>query len=56
MHAGVARDVERTRIKRERQLDFEMQAELEKELKKSQTVVDTTVQAPAPGASGVSKE
>jgi len=38
MHAGVIRDEERTRIKRERQLDFEMQRELEREYKKSQSV------------------
>ncbi|KAF8473834.1 cytochrome c oxidase assembly protein [Kalaharituber pfeilii] len=45
MHAGVLRDEERTRIKRERQLDFEMQAQLERDLRKSQTVVDTTAEA-----------
>ncbi|PUU75830.1 hypothetical protein B9Z19DRAFT_1102719 [Tuber borchii] len=38
MHSGVIRDEERTRIKRERQLDFEMQRELEREYKQSQSV------------------
>ncbi|RPB04549.1 hypothetical protein L873DRAFT_1799478 [Choiromyces venosus 120613-1] len=38
MHAGVIRDEERTRIKRERQLDFKMQQAMEKEYKKSQSV------------------
>lgn len=49
MHAGVLRDVERQRIKRERQLDFEMQAALEKEFRKTQSVVDTTSEAPPDG-------
>jgi len=38
MHAGVIRDEERTRIKRERQEDFDLQQALEKEFKKSQSV------------------
>lgn len=40
MHAGVIRDVEQQRIKRERQADFEMQRALEEEFKKLQTVHD----------------
>jgi len=40
MHAGVIRDMEQQRIKKERQLDFDMQAELEKEYRKLQTVSD----------------
>lgn len=44
MHAGVIRDEERSRIKRERQLDFDVQKALEKEFKKSQSV------SPAHGA------
>lgn len=40
MHAGVLRDMEQQRIKRERQLDFDMQAQLEKEYRKLQTVSD----------------
>jgi len=46
MHAGVLRDIERQRIKKERQLDFEVQATLERELLKSQDVVDTSSQVP----------
>ncbi|KAK3401449.1 hypothetical protein B0T20DRAFT_115024 [Sordaria brevicollis] len=42
MHAGVLRDMEQQRIKRERQLDFDMQRELEAEYKKLQTVRDVT--------------
>lgn len=40
MHAGVIRDFEQQRIKRERQADFEMQRELEQEYRKLQTVSD----------------
>jgi len=40
MHAGVIRDMEQQRIKKERQLDFEMQRALEQEYKKVQTVHD----------------
>lgn len=40
MHAGVIRDMEQQRIKRERQADFEMQRALEQEYKKVQTVHD----------------
>ncbi|KAL8388281.1 hypothetical protein RB595_009340 [Gaeumannomyces hyphopodioides] len=42
MHEGVVRDMEQQRIKRERQLDFELQRALEQEYKKGQTVRDTT--------------
>ncbi|ETN37627.1 uncharacterized protein HMPREF1541_07250 [Cyphellophora europaea CBS 101466] len=42
MHAGVVRDMEQQRAKRERQADFEMQRQLEEEYKKTQTVHDTT--------------
>ncbi|KAL8653024.1 MAG: hypothetical protein Q9210_002342 [Variospora velana] len=38
MHAGVVRDMEQQRVKKERQADFEMQKELESEYKKVQTV------------------
>jgi len=38
MHAGVIRDMEQQRLKRERLADFEMQAELEKEYRKVQNV------------------
>ncbi|KAJ9200464.1 hypothetical protein DTO166G4_9065 [Paecilomyces variotii] len=37
MHAGVERDVERQRIKQERQAEFEMQRRLEEEYRKIQT-------------------
>lgn len=40
MHAGVLRDMEQQKIKRERQLDFEMQRQLEEEYRKIQTVND----------------
>jgi len=42
MHAGVVRDMEQQRVKRERQADFEMQRQLEEEYKKIQTVHDST--------------
>ncbi|KAI2605682.1 uncharacterized protein GGS25DRAFT_351260 [Hypoxylon fragiforme] len=45
MHEGVVRDMEQQRIKKERQLDFEMQKVLEEEYKKGQTVRDTTAEA-----------
>jgi protein PET117 len=38
MHAGVERDEERQRIKRERQADFEMQRRLEEQYRKIQNV------------------
>ncbi|KAH8692386.1 putative cytochrome c oxidase assembly protein [Talaromyces proteolyticus] len=38
MHAGVERDEEKQRIKRERQADFEMQKRLEQEYRKIQNV------------------
>lgn len=40
MYAGVERDMERQRVKRERQADFEMQRRLEAEYRKIQTVSD----------------
>lgn len=41
MHAGVERDMEQQRIKRERQADFEIQKKLEEEYRKVQTVSDS---------------
>ena len=38
MHAGVVRDMEQQRVKRERQAEFQMQRELEGEYRKVQTV------------------
>ena len=40
MHAGVIRDMEQQRLKRERQADFETQRALEQEYRKIQTVSD----------------
>lgn len=40
MHQGVIRDMEQQRLKRERQLDFEMQRQLEEEYRKVQNVSD----------------
>ncbi|OAA66658.1 hypothetical protein SPI_01234 [Niveomyces insectorum RCEF 264] len=40
MHQGVVRDMEQQRIKKERQLDFDLQRALEAEYKKEQTVHD----------------
>ncbi|PSN67040.1 hypothetical protein BS50DRAFT_380674 [Corynespora cassiicola Philippines] len=40
MHAGVIRDYEQQRLKRERQADFEMQRALEEQYRKVQTVSD----------------
>lgn len=42
MHEGVVRDMEQQRIKRERQLDFDMQRALEAEFKQHQSVRDST--------------
>ncbi|KAM3425449.1 Protein pet117 [Cercospora zeina] len=42
MHAGVIRDMEQQRIKKERQADFEMQRQLEEQYKKVQNVSDST--------------
>ncbi len=41
MHAGVVRDIEQQRIKKERQADFDMQKALEEEYKKVQQVHDS---------------
>lgn len=38
MHKGVERDVEKQRIRRERQADFDMQKALEQEYRKIQNV------------------
>lgn len=47
MHEGVVRDMEQQRVKRERQLDFDMQKALEEEYKQHQTVRDSTTDAEA---------
>ncbi|KAK7520515.1 hypothetical protein IWX49DRAFT_316923 [Phyllosticta citricarpa] len=41
MHAGVIRDLEQQRLKRERQLDFDMQRKLEEEYRKIQSVSES---------------
>jgi protein PET117 len=40
MHEGVIRDMEQQKLRRERQLDFDMQKALEKEYRKEQEVQD----------------
>lgn len=40
MHAGVVRDMEQQRLKKERLADFEMQRTLENEYRKIQNVSD----------------
>lgn len=42
MHAGVIRDMEQQKVRKERQLDFDVQAALEKEYRKVQDVRDTS--------------
>ena len=50
MHEGVVRDMEQQRVKRERQLDFDMQRALEAEYKQHQTVRDSTAEMDAKDA------
>lgn len=45
MHAGVVRDIEQQRVKKERQADFDMQRALEEEYKKVQQVHDSSEDA-----------
>ena len=40
MHVGVIRDMEQQKLRKERQLDFDMQRALEKEYRKVQNVPD----------------
>ncbi|KAK7746451.1 hypothetical protein SLS53_002410 [Cytospora paraplurivora] len=49
MHQGVVRDMEQQRIKRERQLDFDLQRQLEAEYKQDQTVHSSLEPVAAPG-------
>jgi protein PET117 len=54
MHAGVIRDVEQQRVKKERLADFQIQQELEQEYRKIQSVSgggSNTVGKGAPGRS-----
>lgn len=50
MHQGVVRDMEQQRIKRERQLDFDLQKQLEAEYKQEQTVRSSIEDAQRQGA------
>ncbi|KAF2128106.1 hypothetical protein P153DRAFT_376987 [Dothidotthia symphoricarpi CBS 119687] len=52
MHAGVIRDYEQQKVKRERLADFEMQRALEEEYRKVQTVSDGGGPAAQQGGSG----
>ncbi len=52
MHQGVVRDMEQQRLKKERQLDFDMQRALEEEYKKGQTVHETTAEMDEGGSRG----
>ena len=52
MHAGVVRDYEQQRLKRERQADCEMQRALEEEYRKVQTVSDGRGPATQQGGGG----
>ncbi|KAF9692161.1 hypothetical protein EKO04_010133 [Ascochyta lentis] len=52
MHAGVIRDYEQQRVKRERQADFEMQKALQEEYLKYQTVHDSSTPEPPQGPPG----
>ncbi|KAK8062416.1 cytochrome c oxidase assembly protein [Apiospora hydei] len=48
MHQGVVRDMEQQRVKKERQLDFDMQRALEEEYRKGQTVKDSVTELEPP--------
>lgn len=48
MHQGVVRDMEQQRIKKERQLDFDMQKAMEEEYRKVQNVVDGEIDLDKP--------
>ena len=52
MHAGVIRDVEQQRVKKERVEDFQIQQELEQEYRKIQSVSSGGSNTGGNGASG----
>lgn len=52
MHAGVLRDMEQQRIKKERKADFDMQRDLEAEYRKVQHVHDGQSTGAGSGAEG----
>lgn len=53
MHAGVIRDMEQQRIKKERQADFDMQRALEEEYRSVQSVHDGQSTGLGAGGEGV---
>ncbi|KAJ5558060.1 hypothetical protein N7535_009550 [Penicillium sp. DV-2018c] len=55
MHKGVERDMEKQRVRLERQADFEMQKALEQEYLKLQTVHSTTDESSTSGQNTNSK-
>jgi protein PET117 len=48
MHQGVVRDMEQQRIKRERQLDFDLQRQLEAEYRQEQNVRSSVAEPETP--------
>ncbi|OGE49801.1 hypothetical protein PENARI_c019G02260 [Penicillium arizonense] len=54
MHKGVERDMEKQRLRLERQADFEMQKALEQEYLKLQTVTSTTGDSNTPNQKTIS--
>lgn len=50
MHQGVVRDMEQQRVKRERQLDFDMQKKLEEEYRREQDVHSSLDGGQKPGS------
>ncbi|KAJ2976965.1 hypothetical protein NQ176_g4638 [Zarea fungicola] len=55
MHEGVIRDMEQQRVKRERQLDFDMQKALEEEYKREQNVHSSIEPPTKSGGTGTEK-
>ena len=53
MHAGVIRDMEQQRVKKERQADFDMQRALEEEYRRVQSVHDGKSTGLGAGREGV---
>ncbi|SPO07157.1 related to cytochrome c oxidase assembly factor [Cephalotrichum gorgonifer] len=52
MHEGVIRDMAKTQVKKERQLDFDLQRALEADYKKEQTVRSSTNDEAGGGTKG----
>lgn len=55
MHAGVIRDMEQQKVKKERQLDFELQQKLEKEYRQLQHVTEGNEDGTKNASVGASK-